>query len=68
MAHTTSTTGTVLPVGPSGPGALGGFEFRCGACAEVARFAFESMTLSHAADHFRYMASREAKGTRSRVR
>ena len=59
MAHSTSTTPAITAVGPSEPGALGGFEVRCPDCAEVARFSLRSLADQHARDHVAFMLRKE---------
>jgi len=59
VTHTTTTSTAVKAVPASGAGALSGFEFRCEACAEVARFSFRSMTEAHAVAHVNYMLHKE---------
>ena len=55
MAHTTSTAPTVTPVGPSGPGAISGFEIRCPVCAFVARVSLRTIADADAREHHAYM-------------
>lgn len=55
---TPSHAGTIAAVAASGPGALPGYEFRCGGCTEVARFTVRGMTEDHARSHARYMTRR----------
>jgi len=65
MNHTANTiTGTVTATAASRPGALAGFEFRCGCCAEVAAFSVEGMARDHALSHTNYMAAKEARAAK----
>jgi hypothetical protein len=64
-ATTTTTqevnmTSTTTPVGPSSPGALGGFENRC-ECGDVARYSLETLARHEAASHQAWHQARAAK-------
>lgn len=63
MPQTASTAqahiSTLEAVGPSGPGALAGYEARCAACAFVARSSLQSIARQDAYDHWRYMATKD---------
>jgi len=60
VAHAANViNGTIKPVAASGPGALPGYEFRCGDCPEVAAFSVEGMTRDHALSHTNFMAGQE---------
>lgn len=68
MAHTTSTApahiSTIEAVGPSGPGALAGYEVRCADCAFVARTSLPTIARQDAYDHAAWAAKQPVRPTR----
>ena len=57
MTHTTTT---IQAVGPSGPGALSGFESRC-SCGLVLRSSLLQALRNDVADHVRYHEARKGR-------
>jgi hypothetical protein len=55
---------TIEAVGPSGPGALAGYEVRCPVCAFVARTSLPTIARQDAYDHCAWATKRDGKGGR----
>lgn len=65
MTHSASTTPTVIAVGPSGPGAIAGFEVTCPACGFTFRSSLRTIADADAFAHVRHMIAREAAASRA---
>lgn len=59
MTHSTTTALAIVAVGPSGPGAIGGFEVSCPACGFQFRTSLRTIAEGDAREHVSYMLRKE---------
>jgi hypothetical protein len=59
MLHSTATSPAIRPVGPSGPGAIAGFEVACEACGFTFRSSLRTIAEGDAREHVAYMLRKE---------